>query len=53
MTERARQAPYVLIVPGIPAAMVEVLTSFCASRFGRRSAKNRAGKAREAAAGDG
>jgi len=29
--------------------MVEVLTSFCARLYGRRSAKNRAGKALEAA----
>lgn len=32
--------------------MVEVLTSFCARLYGRRSAKNRARKALEAAAGD-
>ncbi|MFF1396593.1 IS607 family transposase [Streptomyces sp. NPDC058287] len=32
--------------------MVEVLTSFCARLYGRRSAKNRAGKALEAAAAD-
>jgi putative resolvase len=31
--------------------MVEVLTSFCARMYGRRSAKNRAQKALEAAAG--
>jgi putative resolvase len=30
--------------------MVEVLTSFCARLYGRRSAKNRAEKALEAAA---
>ncbi|MDT4990778.1 MAG: putative resolvase [Actinoplanes sp.] len=33
--------------------MVEMLTSFCAHRYGRRSARNRAQKALEAAAGDG
>src|SRR5258707_583518 len=33
--------------------MVEVLTSFCARLYGRRSARNRAQKALEAAAGDG
>lgn len=33
--------------------MVEVLTSFCARLYGRRSAKNRAKKALEAAAADG
>jgi putative resolvase len=33
--------------------MVEVLTSFCARLYGRRSAKNRAQKALEAAASDG
>lgn len=33
--------------------MVEVLTSFCARLYGRRSAKNRARKALEAAAADG
>jgi putative resolvase len=33
--------------------MVEVLTSFCARLYGRRSAKNRARKALEAAARDG
>ncbi|MGW6400383.1 IS607 family transposase [Streptomyces sp. NPDC055134] len=33
--------------------MVEVLTSFCAGLYGRRSAKNRARKALEAAAADG
>lgn len=33
--------------------MVEVLTSFCARLYGRRSAKNRTKKALEAAAGDG
>ncbi|MDT0470491.1 recombinase family protein, partial [Streptomyces gibsoniae] len=32
--------------------MVEVLTSFCARLYGRRSAKNRARKALEAAAAD-
>jgi putative resolvase len=32
--------------------MVEVLTSFCARRYGRRSANNRARKALEAAAAD-
>jgi putative resolvase len=32
--------------------MLEVLTSFCARLYGRRSAKNRAKKALEAAAGD-
>jgi len=32
--------------------MVEVLTSFCARLYGRRSAKNRAQKALEAAAGE-
>ena len=32
--------------------MVEVLTSFCARLYGRRSAKNRAEKALEAAAAD-
>ncbi len=36
------------LVPDI----VEVLTSFCARRYGRRSAKNRAEKALEAAAAD-
>lgn len=33
--------------------MVEVLTSFCARLYGRRSARNRAQRALEAAAGDG
>nr|WSX53355.1 IS607 family transposase [Streptomyces sp. NBC_00974] len=33
--------------------MVEVLTSFCARLYGQRSAKNRARRALEAAAGDG
>jgi putative resolvase len=33
--------------------MTEILTSFCARLYGRRSAKNRARKALEAAAGDG
>ena len=33
--------------------MVEVLTWFCARLYGRRSARNRAQKALEAAAGDG
>lgn len=33
--------------------MLEVLTSFCARLYGRRSAKNRAHKALEAAASDG
>jgi putative resolvase len=33
--------------------MVEVLTSFCARLYGRRSARNRAKRAFEAAAGDG
>jgi putative resolvase len=33
--------------------MIEILTSFCARLYGRRSAKNRARKALEAAAGDG
>lgn len=33
--------------------MVEILTSFCARLYGRRSAKNRARKALEAAAADG
>lgn len=33
--------------------MVEVLTSFCARLYGRRSARNRAQKALKAAAGDG
>lgn len=32
--------------------MVEILTSFCAHLYGRRSAKNRAQKALEAAASD-
>ncbi|WP_329098956.1 hypothetical protein OG365_10590 [Streptomyces sp. NBC_00853] len=50
MTERARQALFVLFVLGIPVAMVEVLTSFCACRCGHRSAKNRSRKAVEAAA---
>ncbi|MEO3862302.1 IS607 family transposase [Acrocarpospora sp. B8E8] len=33
--------------------MIEILTSFCARLYGRRSARNRAKKALEAAAGDG
>ncbi|KAB8182693.1 IS607 family transposase [Nonomuraea phyllanthi] len=33
--------------------MIEILTSFCARLYGRRSAKNRAKKALQAAAGDG
>jgi putative resolvase len=33
--------------------MVEVLTSFCARLHGRRSARNRAQKALQAAASDG
>ncbi|MCJ0875889.1 recombinase family protein, partial [Streptomyces sp. AP-93] len=33
--------------------MVEVLTSFCARLYGQRSARNRARRALEAAAGDG
>lgn len=37
---------------GLVRDMVEVLTSFCARLYGRRSAKNRAEKALEAAAAD-
>ena len=37
---------------GLVRDMVEVLTSFCARLYGRRSAKNRAQKALEAAAGE-
>ncbi|MFE6759214.1 IS607 family transposase [Streptomyces sp. NPDC057684] len=38
---------------GLVRDMVEVSTSLCARRYGRRSAKNRATKALEAAAADG
>ncbi|MDX3516974.1 IS607 family transposase [Streptomyces scabiei] len=41
------------VVDDLVRDMVEVLTSFCARLYGRRSAKNRAERAPEAAADDG